>query len=52
VSPASWASSTGTSDVSMTPIVMFHRLDASDAVKTLDVIPLRHEEPSPGQPQL
>jgi hypothetical protein len=45
VSPAWRASETETSDISMTPIAIFHHLDASDAVMTLSAIPLRHEGP-------
>jgi hypothetical protein len=51
VSPISRALEMETSDVSKTPTVIFHRLDASDAVMTLDAIPLHHEGSSSGQPQ-
>jgi hypothetical protein len=51
VSLASRASETETSGVSMTPAVIFRRLDASNAVMTLGAIPLCHEGPSFGQPQ-
>jgi hypothetical protein len=51
VSPASQALKMETSDASMTPAVIFCRLDAFDAVMTLGAISFCHEGPSFGQPQ-
>jgi hypothetical protein len=45
LSPALRASNMETSDISMTPAAIFHRLDASNAVMTLIAIPLCHERP-------
>jgi hypothetical protein len=48
VPPASRASEIETSDVSVTSVVIFHCLDASDTAMTLSAIALHHNRPSFG----